>query len=65
MKRPEALRILPSRLRTSAEQRIARLRRTIAAERELLGHPVFEVGAAHVIMHARLEIRRIERLRSS
>ncbi|MDP9271167.1 MAG: hypothetical protein M3P14_09405 [Chloroflexota bacterium] len=47
--------------RTSADGRIARLRQTIAAERELLGHPVFAIGAARVIVDSRSEIRRIER----
>jgi len=61
---PEAVRAAESRLRISTDQRIARLRRTIAAERELLGHPVFAVGAAHVIVDARTEIRRIQRQRS-
>jgi hypothetical protein len=47
--------------RASADRLIARLRQTIAAERELLGHPVFAIGAARVIVDARSEIRRIER----
>lgn len=49
--------------RAAAERRLARLRRTIAAELPLLGHPAFAVGAAHVIADARSEIRRIEQRR--
>jgi len=64
MKTSEVLRAAQSRLRISTDKRIARLRRTIAAERELLGHPVFAVGAAHVIVDARMEIRRIQRQHS-
>jgi hypothetical protein len=41
--------------------RMARLRRTISAERQLLAHPFFGVGAARVMVRARAEMRRIQR----
>jgi hypothetical protein len=44
-----------------ARRLISSLRRTIAVERTLLSDPVFTIRAAHVIVHARSEIRRIER----
>ncbi len=40
---------------------LTRLHRTISAERELLVHPLFGVGAARVMVRARAEIRRINR----
>jgi hypothetical protein len=46
--------------RRGSADRIERLRRTIAAESELLGHPLFAIGAAHVIADAQAEIRRIQ-----
>jgi hypothetical protein len=51
------------RHRASPRRLIEALRRTIAAERELLMHPRFEYGAAHVMVHARTQLRRIERQR--
>ena len=53
------------RVATSSPQPglIERLRRTIAAERPLLVHPLFGVGAARVMVRAQAEIRRIERSR--
>jgi len=38
---------------------IAALRRTIAAERPLLAHPVYAPGAARVMLQARSDIRRL------
>jgi len=40
---------------------LTRLHRTISAERQLLVHPLFGVGAARVMVRARAEIRRINR----
>ena len=42
---------------------MASLRRTIAAERQLLPHPLFSIGAAHVMVQARADLRRLERRR--
>jgi hypothetical protein len=39
----------------------ASLRRTIAAERQLLPHPLFSTGAATVMPRARANLRRLER----
>ena len=49
------------RHRASPRRLIEALRRTIAMERELLVHPRFEIGAAHVMVEARTQLRRIER----
>jgi hypothetical protein len=65
MKRHDRLSSGAFGLRASADRRIARLRRTIAAECELLGNPIFAVGAAHVIVDARAEIRRLEGRRTA
>jgi hypothetical protein len=43
------------------ERKRASLRRTIAAERQLLPHPLFSIGAARVMVQARADLRRLER----
>jgi hypothetical protein len=43
----------------------AALRRTIAAERQLLPHPLFSIGAARVMVRARADLRRLEGTRPS
>jgi len=40
----------------------ASLRRTIAAERQLLPHPLFSIGAARVMVQARADLRRLDRV---
>jgi len=54
-----------ARVRRNAhlERLIASLKRTIAAERQLLRHPLFSIGAAHVMVQARADLRRLERRR--
>jgi hypothetical protein len=47
------------RSRGRIERTIAALRRTIAAERPLLAHPVYAPGAARVMMQARADIHRL------
>jgi hypothetical protein len=41
------------------ERKRALLRRTIKAERELLSHPLFSIGAARVMVQARADLRRL------
>jgi len=43
------------------ERLMASLRRTIAAERQLLAHPLFSIGAAHVMVRASADLRRLAR----
>jgi hypothetical protein len=49
------------RHRASPRRLMEALQRTIASERELLAHPRFEIGAAHVMVDARSQLRRMER----
>ena len=48
-------------LRRATDRLVANLRRTISAEKPLLAHPLYGYGAAHVVVEARSELRRIER----
>jgi hypothetical protein len=42
------------------ERKLASLRRTINAERQLLAHPLFSIGAARVMVQARADLRRLD-----
>jgi hypothetical protein len=42
------------------ERKRASLRRTINAERQLLAHPLFSIGAARVMVQARADLRRLD-----
>jgi hypothetical protein len=47
------------------ERKRASLRRTINAERELLAHPLFSIGAARVMIQARADLRRLNLRRAT
>jgi hypothetical protein len=47
------------------ERKLASLRRTINAERQLLAHPLFSIGAARVMVQARADLRRLDNRRTA